>query len=69
MRSRDIAAKLTVNRAIECERVNDRKMLALPSGSMLRPQRFGRGPHILAGKSAAWRTELSSMTNSRGWLF
>ncbi|MDD2237532.1 MAG: hypothetical protein PHG65_10040 [Kiritimatiellae bacterium] len=69
MRSRDIARKLTVNKAIECERVGERKMLALPSSVAGRSQRFGRGPSILATCFSSFRSGVGVASDSHSWFF
>lgn len=69
MRSRDIARKLTLNKAIECERVGERKMLALPSVAVAGSRRFGRGPSILANCFSSLRNGVGAAPGVRSWFF
>jgi len=69
VRSRDIVKKLTVNKAIECQRVGDRKMLALPTGTAGGSRRFGRGPSILASCFCSLRGGVGAASESHSWFF
>jgi hypothetical protein len=68
LRSRDIAKKLSLNKAVILERV-DRREIALPTGSLNRERRFGKGPGILSSCFQTKRGDGRNGERGSGWLF
>ncbi len=59
MRSRDIATKLTLNKAIEGRL--ERRDLTLPSGNGGISRRFGRAPRVLLAYFRGWGSPRSGI--------